>query len=196
MAPLPVIADTVRVTWLFESYLGVTPRVVQHYRTASANMAELADSIRDNLVAGLFGPMHESFEPQGIALLPLDGVQATYVFSFPTPGTPALCNGTGQIMPAVSALMTWRTLLRGPANRGRSYIGPVVESAVSDGVLDEPWLSDLEDSWSTFLAGLSAEDPAVRLCVASYVNAESTIVASGRSVRTLATQRRRQDQLR
>lgn len=193
---LPVIANTVRVTWEFKSYLGVTPRIVQHYRTATANMSDLGAAIWNNAADGIFGPMHESFEPEALALLPLNGTSATTIVANPFPSDSNLCNGTGQIMPAVAALMTWRTLLRGPRGRGRSYIGPVVESAVSDGVLDEPWLSDLEDAWTATLGALSGEDPSISLCVASYVHEESTVVASGRSVRTLATQRRRQDQLR
>lgn len=196
MAPLPVIENTVRVTWNFATYAGVTPRIVQHFRTATSNMPDLGATIWDAAEDNIFSPMHSSFEPQSISLLPLDGVQATTVVANPYPSDSHLCNSSGQIIPAAAALMSWRTLVRGPKARGRSYIGPVCEQAVEDGNLIEPWRSDMEDAWAAMFTTLAGADPAVAFVVASYVHEESYIVASGLAESPLATQRRRQGQLR
>lgn len=196
MAPLPVIDDVTRVTWNFESYQGVTPRVVQHFRTTTANMVDLGEAIWAAAADGIFGPMHESFEPLSISLLPLDGVQATTVVENPFPSDSNLCTASGEILPAVAALMSWRTLVRGPKARGRSYIGPICEQTCSDGVLDDPWRSNLTAAWTSTLSALAGGTPAVAFVVASYVHEESYLVTSGTAERPLATQRRRQDQLR
>jgi len=193
---LPVIENCTRVTWNFATYLGVTPRVVQHFLTATSDMQELGDNIWSNVADGIFGPMHQNFEPTSIALLPLDGTSATTIVDNPAPSDSNLCNADGQMLPAVAALMSWRTLVRGPKARGRSYIGPICEQTTSDGVLDDPWRSDLQSAWNDTLLALGGVTPSIALCVASYVHEEAYLVQSASAERPVATQRRRQQQLR
>lgn len=196
MAPLPVIDNCIRVTWNFNTYLGVTPRIVHHFLTTSVDEVEFGTALWENVPGALFAPMHESFEPTSISVIALDGVQATAIVPRPAGVTTDLCQASGQIIPAASALVSLRTQIRGPKGRGRSYIGPITEGTCSDGVLDNSWIIDLQDAWDALPAAIGGMEPAAGLCIASYVHEEAHLVQSIVAERTLATQRRRQDQLR
>lgn len=191
---LPVIENCFRVTWNFATYEGVTPRVVQHYLWASADEGELGGNLWDNCVAGMFLPMHENFEPQSLDVLALDGVGATNVVGRPT-GVPDLCNGGDNIVPAVAAVLSLRTEVRGPKARGRSYIGPVCEPNITNGVIVGDALN-LPEIWSDFNGLLGEVDPAIGMCVASYTHEEAYPVRSFSLDPVAGTQRRRADQKR
>jgi hypothetical protein len=194
--PLPVIDNCFRVTWNFQQYLGVRPAIVQHFLTATADVVDLGEAIWGNTVDGIFGPMHTSFEPQSITIIPLDGTSASTEVARPAGVDTELCNGSGEILPAVAALFSLRTNTRGPQGRGRSYIGPICESTCSDGVLDGGWIVDTQNAWNTWLGLLASSDPSIGICVASYAHDVAHLATSGLCRRVLATQRRRQDQLR
>lgn len=193
---LPVIPNVMRVTYNFESYLGVTPRIIHHFLTATADEVEFGENLWAALPDGLFGPMHSSFEPYSLSVIALDGVQATAIVPRPTTDPPELCNANGEILPAVCALVSLRSGIRGPRGRGRSYVGPICENTCSDGVLDGLWINDTQAAWDALPGALGAMDPAAGLAVASYVHEEANLVQSIIVERPLATQRRRQDQLR
>lgn len=194
MPPLPTIANCFRVTWNFDGYVGVTPRIVQHYLAPSMDETELATKIDDAIPNALFEPMHPGFTPTTIDVLPLDGVTPTYTRTLETEAT--MCEIGGEIVPAAAAIISFKTAVRGPRGRGRSYVGPVSESAVSDGVLDQIPRTDLSEAWETFLTNLGGGIDPVYLAVASYAHTEANPVTSITFERTLGTQRRRQNQLR
>jgi len=196
MAPLPTIAGCFRVTWNFAQYLGITPRIVQHYLAADSTAEELGQAIWEEMVNGFWEPMHASFEPQSLDVIKLDGTSASV--NVPRAGffTGTTCEGSGQIVPQAAAVMSLKTNVRGPRGRGRSYVGPVVESMISDGVIDDTPLDDMYGAWQTTLGALALRDPVIALAVASYVHEEAHPVTSVVPRKLLGTQRRRQDQLR
>lgn len=194
MPPLPVITGVVRLTWNFAPVAGVTPRIVQHLFPATTNMEDLGGAISDSATEGLFGPMLAGHEPETVSLLPLDGTSPTYEASI-SPTDP-LCLGTGQMMPAVCALVQFKTGQRGPRGRGRSFVGPIVEQANLDGVLDAATRTNLEDAWINFSIGLSSHADGALLTVASYTHEDHNLVTNLTVDNLVATQRRRQDQLR
>lgn len=193
---LPVIDDVFRVTWNFQSYDGITPRIVQHYRTSTANGQDVGLALWDAVVDNLFLPMHESFEPTSLSLIRLDGTSATVVVPRPVDVTANLCAGDGQIIPASAAVMSWRSLVRGPKGRGRSYIGPVTEGANENGMLVGDSLTELPAAWGSFYVALGEQDPSIGPVVASYVHEEAYLIQGASLSEVLGTQRRRQNQLR
>lgn len=195
MAPLPIIDDTTRVCINFATVAGVTPRCIHHVRAATADVEQIADDLWLTFVDGMFGPMLSAHEPQSISLTRLDGTSATFVSPRPE-GSLTMCLGTGQMMPSVAAVVSLRTLIRGPKARGRQYVGPIVEQAQENGVMDGATRVNLQNAWVQYANDLTELDPAMALCVASYTHAESYLVNSI-SVDTLTgNQRRRLDQLR
>lgn len=193
---LPVIDDTFRVTWEFASYQGVTPRVIQHYRTSTSDGEELGVALWEEAVDSLFFPMHESFEPEQLSIIRLDGSSATVVVPKSSHSTAQLCATTGEIIPSAAAVMSWRSLIRGPKGRGRSYIGPVSESACENGFLIGDATTLMPLAWGTFFTALGARDPSIGPVIASYVHSEAYLIQNANLNLVLGTQRRRQDQLR
>lgn len=193
---LPVIPNCYRVTWNFASYAGVTPRIVQHYLWASGDAEEFGETFWDTMNGGLWSPMHSNFEPQSLDIIKLDGVSATV--NVPRAGffLGDTCEGSGEISPASAAILKIGTNIRGPRGRGRSFVGPLCESTMSDGVLDDTWLDGMYGAWQTFLPNLSLLDPVIVLAVASYKHEEAQPVQSLSVEKVLGTQRRRQQQLR
>lgn len=194
MATLPVIPDVYRLTWNFATDQGVTPRIVQHYYSASSDVAVVGASIVDAAVPDLFYPMPVSFDPYGFDLLPLDGVTPTQTFTFPAPV--GMCGGNSQGIPAAAAIMKIKTDVRGPRGRGRSYIGPVAEDQQDSGVLAVGARNSMQDAWNEFLPALQALDPEIFLVVASYTHGDYNLVVNLVWESILGTQRRRQQQLR
>jgi len=100
------------------------------------------------------------------------------------------------MMPSVAALVSLRTTIRGPRGRGRQYVGPIVEQAQENGVMEGTTRANLQTAWLSFANDLQELDPAMALCVASYVHAEAVNVSTITVDQLTASQRRRQDQLR
>ena len=195
MSPLPVIGGQFRIAMGFSSYGGITPTCVFHIGTATATVADIGIQLWDSFTEGQYGPMHEGFEPGYIEILPLDGTSATFVSPRPGGVTTSLCLSTGQILPAVSALLSLRTLVRGAQGRGRQYIGPVTETSMTDGNIEATVRGNLEDAWGDFIGNMGAQPSPMGLFVTSYVHEEAHLVNSYTVRQQAATQRRRQDQL-
>jgi len=195
MSPLPVIDNCFRIAVNFQTVSGLTPRCIHHIVTATADVEEVGDMWWDSTTEGLYGPMIGDHEPLSIDVLPLDGIHATVIVD--NPGiTPSLCLGSGQSMPAVAALVSLRTSIRGPRGRGRQYVGPLVEQAQDQGIMEGATRANLQDAWNEFQVNLLAQDPVCSLVVASYVHQEAVNVQHITVDQLVATQRRRQDQLR
>ncbi len=196
MSPLPVIENCFRVTWNFASYAGVTPRIVQHFRTTTADGEQLGSLIWAAIRDGMFLPMHAEYEPQSLSIIRLDGTSATIIANRPSGDGIEMCQGGGEVSPASACVMSWRSLIRGPKGRGRSYIGPLCEPNMANGHLVGDALTDMPAAWEDFLVTLGASDPSVGFVIASYKHAEAYLVQNGSLGEILATQRRRQNQLR
>lgn len=191
MSPLPVIDNCFRIALTGGQYMGVRPVNVFHVLTATANVPDIGASILEaaeapNMMAG----RPESAKPIDMDITPLDGTSASVNFSVPsdsfTTGT-----GDGQCVPEAAAVVSFHTMLRGPAHRGRLFNGPLVESAVANGKVEAPFPADMLNGWLQFMDLLAATDPAIGLCVASYKLAEATLVSSVSVSVDVATQRRR-----
>lgn len=192
--PLPVIANTYRVTWNFLPSRGVTPRIVQHFLCPGDNVDYVGAAIVGACVDNMFNPMPQSFEPPTIDILPLDGVTPTRQFDLDP--LQNLCQGAEEMSPASAAIISLRTDQRGPQGRGRSYVGPVAEASMENGQLEVADRVAMEDAWADFLSALAALDPEVLLVVASYAHEEAYPVQTLNHEIVLGTQRRRQSQLR
>jgi hypothetical protein len=120
-----------------------------------------------------------------VTVLPLDGTSAGLEV---VPDTPATATGSGEYISQGCGVMSWHTGVRGPSGRGRTYFGPITETAQSSGLLT----SDV-DEWAGDGNGLLAELTVAgfHLCVASYVHSVTHDITSGTNDGVLRTQRKR-----
>jgi hypothetical protein len=186
---LPVIADCFRVTVEWGSQNGVTPRNVFHVSSTSDDVTAIGAAILGAYQEGQWTAMHNGFEQLNLAILPLDGSTATTLID--AVGTPNSTGAsTGDMVPEAALIMSFATGLRGPAHRGRIYIGPVGESEIDSGKIQGDF-GATADAWAAFQDALIASSPSCALVVASYKHATMaqvhTIVGKG----DVATQRRR-----
>lgn len=192
MAPLPVIADVARVTVEFATVDGVTPRSVFHVRTDGDNVPDVGAAILDAAPDFLYAPMDEGFNPIALSIILLDGTSG----AVPVNASGASwCEDTGSpILPSLAAVVSLGTGLRGPANRGRQFIGPLCENNTQNGFVDSGTVSTLADNWETFIEALDTSSH--NLVVASYTHADAHDVLTIQAKAECATQRRRLLQLR
>lgn len=197
MPPLPVIAGAYRITLLWNNFDGIAPRNVLHVVAASGTVDDVADAfdaaMTSGINVGMFAVMNNSHFAGSFEILPLDGSTAQQSHDFtnsPRGGAAA------DITPAVCAVMSWHTAQRGPRGRGRTYIGPVREEAVTAGLFDATVQGNLVDAWAEFHDNLRSGSPILVPVVASYTHADAHEITSIRCDGVAGTQRRRQDQLR
>jgi hypothetical protein len=195
MPALPVIAGTWRVTMNWPSIGGVAPRNVFHISTSSTDVSHIVDAINTAFVAApdMAACVASVYTCTSIDLLPLDGHTATSTHELP--------DGLGgesstAFVPQVAGLVSLHTAQRGPRGRGRQYMGPVGEGAITEGILEASPQAAMQSDWEQFITTLGEQSPAVVLVVASYTHADAHVVTSVHIDTVLATQRRRQDQLR
>lgn len=199
MPGLPTIANVYRVTFNWSAVDGVTPRNVIHLHAASSNEASLGANI-DTAIAAMASPSHmfhacnDAQVCADVDILKLDGTSATVNYPLATHLTGG--QGSGQIIPQGCALVSFHTIFRGPAHRGRVYVGPIAESAQSNGVVDSTSRGLMLAAWNAFHASGLGSSPGFDLAVASYVHASWASVATIRVDSIAATQRRRINQLR
>ncbi len=189
--PLPVIANTFRVTWHVEGFSGSANNVM-HFSAASGDESDLGDAI--DTVLGtlaadthLYWPMSGSCSISHLEILALDGSSASVGYDLTNVQSGAT---SGNIVPQLAGVVSLRTLLRGQSGRGRVYLGPCADDTF-DGTahMDATGHGLCQTAWEAFFVGmLAASKP---LVVASYVNASVTGVG-GVIVRSYpGTQRRR-----
>lgn len=193
MAPLPVIADTYRVTLNWSNYNGVTPRNVFHVRAASSSEPEVAVTIGPLFGDSMFQAMSSGQVLTSITVIALDGISASYEYPLPTE---VGGGASGDTIPASAAIVKLGTDTRGPRGRGRVFLGPVCESAQSSGFLNDDPQSTMQTAWMAFVTAMADATPAMSLVVASYVHADENLVTALRVEGLVGTQRRRQEQLR
>jgi hypothetical protein len=198
MAPLPVIADVFRVAFPFNGDQGVAPTNVLNVRT-TGNAAHVGAAI-DGAIAFMLGAGNNPWEPlvsaqvcDHLEIIALDGVSG--VISYPL-ANHITGSASGEQEPAVAALIKESTGVRGPAHRGRVFVGPVREGVAADGILGGAVVTQLTAAWNLFQTALAAASPVVTIVVASYVHHTADDVLSFTCSPVLATLRRRQNQLR
>lgn len=193
MAPLPTITGVFRVTFDFPTNLGVTPRMVHHYLNISGDEAELADVIHDAWVANQLKPMSQAYDCAQLSIIKLDGHSATQVIPVASGTIKGQQTGSDQIAQCC-AVVSFHTSQRGPRGRGRSYVGPIVESQQANGVLSSGTQGDMADAWGSYLDNVATAD--YSLVIASYAHHDAHGVTAVNVDSICGTQRRRIDQLR
>lgn len=194
--PLPVIANTYRVALKWDPAGGVAPVNVFNYQTtAPATVAQVAAKLTTaiELSSALWTCMStgQILSHMGITLL--DGIRAEEDFSF----TPTSGGSSGQLLPAVAALLSFKSLQKGPRGRGRMYIGPCCEDAVNTGQLVSSVQAAMQTAWDNFFTSTAtAGAGSGSIVVASYKHADTNAIETHLVETIVATQRRRQSQLR
>lgn len=132
-----------------------------------------------------------SADQDSIEIIKLDGSSATQTFA-------GVGNSAGQCpsdpIPNLCALVSLRTVQRGPQGRGRIYLPFVGESCQDNGVLDVVAVPLMQAAWDDFVSNMAGDG--CFLGVASYAH-EIFYPATQQTVEGMAaTQRRRLDRLR
>ena len=189
MAPLPSIADTWRVAfnWSIDNMINVL-----HIHAASETPAGIFSMVADSVTGNMWTMLPTGQVCQSLSITPLFDMGATFEAS--TDGT-SKWHGSqaGDYLPAVAAVVSLHTAFRGPANRGRAFLGPVAEASVANGILDNGNRTGAEAAWAHFGSELITHD--AQHVVASYKHATALTVVNY-SIRPAAgTMRPRQSRL-
>jgi hypothetical protein len=192
MAPLPVIADVYRLTLLWVHASGQRAVNVLHVHRTTSTAASVATLIDANVTANMWQPLSSGASVQELHVLKLDGTSSTYELL--TSGAKWTGGTSGDFIPQAAVLISLKTGLRGPSNRGRIFLPFTTETSSGNGTLQTASQATMETAWSAFIAALGTG--ATTLVVASYAHAIFHNVDSFNVELPLATQRRRQDRVR
>lgn len=191
--PTPVIANVYRCTFAWNRANGVEPRNTIHVQADSFGHtdADVAAAIFSALPSHWAYPCSSAARLLGFEITKLDGVSATTLNAVADTGG----EQSGDIVPASAAVISIKTGLKGPAHRGRVYLGPLAEGVISNGELNSTSINDLLVAWNAFFASLVAGSPSLIPGVASYKHATFTGAANLSVSSFTGTQRRRQKQV-
>lgn len=195
MAPLPTIGNCIRVDLQWNTHAGVAPHNTFHIITASSDLEEIGEALGsafDDGGDGVWGALSSSYTLNHCLLTDLSNDEAAVDVPL---GTVIQGGGGGDILPAVAAVLSFRTIERGPKGRGRLYLGPITEAAQSNGLLDVDDVTAWRAAWVAVNDSLADSSINASLGVASYTHEEVTGVTSISMRQQVGTQRRRQNQL-
>lgn len=197
--PLPVITGVYRVTLNWNIYNGIRPANVLHFYMPSGDEDDLRANIDSAILATaspshMFHPLPGNYTCDNIDILKLDNGSASQTRDLAHPWVGGRATNA-DMSPAIAAVVSLRTTQRGPRGRGRVFVGPVAEDSAGSGILSSTSQGLMLSAWRDFQDSLEAATPVTHLCVASYAHDDQHIVTSIHVPSTLATQRRRQDQL-
>lgn len=195
MAPLPTITNVVRVDFPWNTGAGVAPHNTIHLITGEDDLDQIGADLGAAFDAATNNPwafLYSGYSLDNVLLTPLNGTSAGQVVEL---GTTIEGSGSGGLIPASAAVLSFRTTQRGPRGRGRIYLGPIGEASQADGIVASNTRTETIAAWNEVKASLAASTSLADLAVASYVHSEAGVVTSI-SMRTQAgTLRRRQNQL-
>lgn len=186
MAPLPVIADTFRITINYVDTIGrqLAANVI-HVFAPFSNQDDVGNDVGGFLTNEMFEPTSTSILIASIDVIPLDGVTPTKNYL-----TPGITGGsTGQFIPNTSLVISFKTPIRGPSFRGRAFIALVAEGITADGIFEVSVVQDCLDAWIQFQTDLTGA--LLAQAVASYKLEVATLVTTYESNQRNDTQRRR-----
>lgn len=192
MAPLPVIANVVRCDLNWNSPVGPSPHSTFHIATNSDDLPQIGldiGSAFDDADGNCWASLYSGIVATQILLTPLDGVTAGQNVLL---GTTLEGDATGGTLTNTAAVLSFRTLQRGPRGRGRIFIGPTGESEVDDSVIATGIRSSNTTAWNSFNDELAGSSSAASLVVASYVHAQAGAVTSISMRASVGTMHRRQ----
>jgi hypothetical protein len=127
-----------------------------------------------------------------IEALKLDGVSASV--SKAVAGAKWTGQTTGDLIPSGAMVVTLRSALRGRRTRGRVFVPFVAEANNLNGVLVASNLALAQTAWTNFMGAMTTAN--AEFVIASYLGSFGTTVTSVTCQPIMATQRRRQSQLR
>jgi hypothetical protein len=199
--PLPIISGVFRVAFNWTSAIYTQrPVNVMHFLQSGtgATPAQLLTALESTVTTGMWYTVNSAMTVSSLSIIPLDGTSPTTVLAT-SGGSKWSGQGVGQPVPQVAAVITFRTALRGRANRGRCYLPMSDETYINNGVIAPTQVTGLALAWETFRLAIPVATPhGFNLGVASYDRAHSGAGAHfnsllSTSVNSLtATQRRRQ----
>jgi hypothetical protein len=193
MPPLPVITDVFRCAIDWSSAAGFSPTTAEnviHIKASGKTAAQVAAALDGDTDPNMFLSIASSASAPTVTITPLDGTSATVQF----PLTTWLGTAAGEFVPAVAAVLSLYTGVRGRSHRGRIFLPFTAENRMANGFFSDPtnppamaaaWLEWAQD----LLVG------GFLLSVASYKLHTSDTVTSIIGRQAFATQRRRQERL-
>jgi hypothetical protein len=185
-----VILNTFRVAlnWI-DTDSGLNATNVMHFRKASADAEDVANTIDGNVVAGMWGVTRQHAHVHTLEVTPLDGSGATFTF---LTGDPAKWSGgdsPGDAIPQMAAIIKLVTSKRGRSYRGRVFIPWVTESNQTAGKIAGAAVTSLQSAWTTFVSDMDGDS--CQLVIASYALATAEDVTAILAESFSGTQRRR-----
>lgn len=191
MSPLPVIANTYRITLNYATADGIRPVNVFHVRGGPYTDVEVGQQIEGAFVDNMLSPVPARYEPTHLSILRLDGTAATLEYGRTDEN--ALCgyDGSSQAVLEGALCLTLRTGVRGPSGRGRVFIGPVAEAAVGNGLFTGTDPSQVVEAWEEFRTVLNTGPTPMEHVVASYTHAVAREVTVYSASAPMAYQKRR-----
>jgi len=195
MPPLPVIADTYRVTLDWSGASSVGAKNVFHVYAPGGDVAGVGGAIDGafddgNAAGNLWQCVTSTAFFSSYEVLPLDGSTGTQIFA---PTNAQQGQVSGDYIPQSAGVISFKTAIRGPRGRGRMYLGPVGESVQDNGQMHSTTAASLLAAWAAFIASL--DTASCPLTIASYVHRDQHVVTSHRVDQYMGTQRRRQDRI-
>lgn len=157
MADLPVIEDVYQVRWDWLNSSGPDPVNVMNYRwtgSGTESIADLTAAMNSNLDNDMFLDMANTVSLAAATITPLDGVTAGQVVTI----TPTrLGSESTNLVPEAAVIVAMQTPLRGPAGRGRIFLGPLGEGQVSNGVILATNLALMQTAWNDYIVNMEAD---------------------------------------
>jgi hypothetical protein len=189
MAPLPTIADTYRVVfrWTQDSVVNVT-----HIHAAASVPNDVWNAINGHVTANMWAASCTNNKVSSVDITPLFSNGATQTFV--TDGS-AKWTGVQSAagIPNSALVLSQHTLFRGPANRGRLFLGPISEDSQTDGVIATTIRGACVVAWTAF--GVALVAASMEHVVASYKHATALTIVNYSARAASGTQRRRQSRL-
>jgi len=165
MAPLPIIADTYRVAFVTDSNASVN---VMHFHKSGGFPIDIFNDINASVNANMWKVWLGFLHVRQLFITPLGTAAATVVYD--TDGSSKWGgSATGsEHVPSASAVVSFKTAERGRRARGRAFIGPVAESELQNGLLNDTTRAAMVTGWTTFQTNLISHD--TEHVVASYTD--------------------------
>lgn len=191
MAPLPVIADVVRVAIDWSNSFVTKPATnVMHFSAPGKTLAQVFTALDNRVVTNMWCGATVDTKAITVTLTPLDGSGSTLV----QPVTPAAKWAgpavTGDVVPQVAAIIKFATAKRGRSFRGRIFVPFTAEAQQSSGVVTPATVAAATAAWATWLTNMNGDG--VHPVVASYKLGSAEAITAATAEAMTATQRRRQ----
>lgn len=189
MAPLPEIEDVFRVAFRWDAFNAVN---VTHFHAPTKTAPQVYITLNDHVTKEMWGVCQTGVHISQVDITPLVNDAGTFSVATGSP-TKWSGKGTGDLVVNCAAVLSQKTVFRGPSHRGRMFIGPMCESFLANGMVITGNRTELVDAWTAFQAAIIADG--MEHCVASYQHQTATTVLAYNVRSAAGTIRKRQDRL-